>query len=394
MSTLKDKRKEYLSVKDLQKVLDSCELHLSQIDEVWPNIYIGNVAIAQNKSALLKLGITHVLNAAHSKQGSIGNQSFYGNDFVYCGIPADDSTHFDLDVYFQPGADFIHKALKSSHGKVLVHCIMGMSRSSTLVLAYLMIYHHIPLKQALQKLVQKRAIYPNKNFLALLLDLELHLAKKKKICQILWKRLVADPGMSRGFSCLSSPEGTGSRYETPPASELHRLMWTKKGTSTHMDEVQPRIYIGDMYAAKDKRALQAHHITHVLNAADGKFNVNTGTGFYRDTRITYHGVEAFDMPSFDLSPFFYPAAHFIKNALSSPTGKVFVHCAMGLSRSSTLVLAYLMIHEHRTLVEAIKDVSANRNISPNQGFLEQLRKLDKKLQCQGVPRSWSHNGRT
>lgn len=74
-------------------------------------------AVAQNKAALLKFGITHVLNAAHSKQGSIGNQSFYGNDFVYCGIPADDSTHFDLDVYFQPAADFIHKALKSPDGK-------------------------------------------------------------------------------------------------------------------------------------------------------------------------------------------------------------------------------------------------------------------------------------
>uniref|UniRef100_A0A8C5I697 Dual specificity protein phosphatase n=2 Tax=Gouania willdenowi TaxID=441366 RepID=A0A8C5I697_GOUWI len=180
-----------------------------------------------------------------------------------------------------------------------------------------------------------------------------------------------------------SPEGGGSRYQTPPASELHRLLWTKKGSSNHMDEVQPRIYIGDMYAAKDKRTLQAHLITHVLNAADGKFNVNTGPSFYRDTRITYYGVEAHDMPSFNLSPFFYPAANFIKNALSSPTGKVFVHCAMGLSRSSTLVLAYLMIHENMTLVDALKAVGANRNVAPNNGFLEQLRELDKKLHYQG-----------
>ncbi|XP_029312152.1 dual specificity protein phosphatase 13-like isoform X3 [Cottoperca gobio] len=143
---------EYLSVKDLQKVLDSCKLHLSQVDEVWPNIYIGNVAVAQNKTSLQKL---------------------------------DDSTHFDLDVYFNPAADFIHKALKTPDAKVLVHCIMGMSRSSTLVLAYLMIYHHLPLKRALQKLIQKRAIYPNRNFLALLLDLDLQLIRKKKTCQIL-----------------------------------------------------------------------------------------------------------------------------------------------------------------------------------------------------------------
>ncbi|XP_069011543.1 dual specificity protein phosphatase 13B-like [Embiotoca jacksoni] len=200
--------------------------------------------------------------------------------------------------------------------------------------------------------------------------------------------------MPRGLSCLASPEGKNGRYETPPASELQRLMWTKKGTSSHLDEVQPRIYIGDMYAAKDKRTLQAHHITHVLNAADGKFSVNTGPGFYRDTKITYHGVEAFDMPSFNLSPFFYPAANFIKNALSSPTGKVFVHCAMGLSRSSTLVLAYLMIHENLALADAVKAVGANRNICPNSGFLEQLRELDESLSRRGSSRSRSVNGRT
>uniref|UniRef100_A0A8C6WPP8 Dual specificity protein phosphatase n=1 Tax=Neogobius melanostomus TaxID=47308 RepID=A0A8C6WPP8_9GOBI len=173
------KRKEYLTVKDLQKMLDSCKSHLGQVDEVWPNIYIGNLAVAQNKTALIRLGITHIVNAAHTKQGSIGNQNYYGNDFVYLGIPAEDSTHFDLDQYFGLAADFIHRAIKSP-GKVLVHCIMGMSRSSSLVLAYLMIYERMPLKQALCCVIQKRAIYPNRNFLALLLDLDLQLMKKRK----------------------------------------------------------------------------------------------------------------------------------------------------------------------------------------------------------------------
>lgn len=185
MGAQKEHKKEYLTVKDLQRVLDSCKLDLHQIDEVWPNLYIGNVSIAQNKTALQRLGITHVLNAAHSKRGSIGDQTYYGNNFVYCGIPAEDSTHFDLDVYFKPAADFIHKALKSPDGKVLVHCIMGLSRSSTLVLAYLMLYHRLSLHRALQKVVKKRAIYPNRNFLALLLDLDLQLNRKRKTCNIL-----------------------------------------------------------------------------------------------------------------------------------------------------------------------------------------------------------------
>ncbi|KAF7646585.1 hypothetical protein LDENG_00185100 [Lucifuga dentata] len=133
----------------LELILDSCTTELTPVDEVWPNLYLGNVAIAQNRSALCKLGVTHVLNAAHSKQGSIGDQSFYGDSCIYCGIPAEDSHNFDISQYFKPAADFIHEALRNKDGKVLVHCIMGISRSATLVLAYLMLRRRLSLCSAL-----------------------------------------------------------------------------------------------------------------------------------------------------------------------------------------------------------------------------------------------------
>ena len=78
-------------------------------------------AAAQSRKTLHKLGVTHVLNAAHSKQGSIGDQSFYGDTCVYAGITADDSDHFDLSQYFKFASDFVHKGLQSKHGKVNVN---------------------------------------------------------------------------------------------------------------------------------------------------------------------------------------------------------------------------------------------------------------------------------
>uniref|UniRef100_A0A1A8J981 Dual specificity protein phosphatase n=1 Tax=Nothobranchius kuhntae TaxID=321403 RepID=A0A1A8J981_NOTKU len=172
-------------IKELEVILDSCVLELTPVDEVWPNLFIGNVAVAQNRKTLCKLGITHILNAAHSKQGSIGDQSFYGNACVYSGIAAEDSDHFDLSQHFQPAADFIHKGLKSKDGKVLVHCIMGVSRSATLVLVYLMMKKCLSLKDALRHVVQKRAIYPNRNFLSLLLKLDEQLTQKRRLCPLL-----------------------------------------------------------------------------------------------------------------------------------------------------------------------------------------------------------------
>ncbi|NXI56957.1 DS13B phosphatase, partial [Chloroceryle aenea] len=181
--------------------------------------------------------------------------------------------------------------------------------------------------------------------------------------------------------CSSPTSSAGSRapYETPSLSDLQRLFWFRGGSDNHVDQVWPNIYLGDAWAARSKTTLQSLNITHILNAADGPYSINTGAKYYKDLQIEYYGVEAFDDPSFDLSIFFYDAANFIGKALNTSGGKVFVHCAMGVSRSASLVLAFLMIHENMTLVDALKTVSAHRDICPNSGFLSQLRDLDIKL---------------
>lgn len=66
----------------------------------------------------------------------------------------------------------------------------------------------------------------------------------------------------------------------------------------------------------------------------------------------------------------------------SPPGRILVHCAVGVSRSATLVLAYLMIQHRMPLVEAIKTVKDHRGIIPNRGFLRQLVALDNALRLQ------------
>ncbi|NXJ45804.1 DS13B phosphatase, partial [Spizaetus tyrannus] len=184
---------------------------------------------------------------------------------------------------------------------------------------------------------------------------------------------------TRDSSSATSSAGSRASYETPALSDLQRLFWFRGGSDNHVDQVWPNIYLGDAWAARSKTTLRSLNITHILNAADGPYSINTGAKYYEDLQIEYYGVEAFDDPSFDLSIFFYNAANFIGKALNTSGGKVFVHCAMGVSRSASLVLAFLMIHENMTLVDALKTVSAHRDICPNSGFLSQLRDLDIKL---------------
>lgn len=167
------------------------------------------------------------------------------------------------------------------------------------------------------------------------------------------------------------------------------------------------------FMSHDKYGLWQLGITHVLNASHGKLCCKGSDDFY-GTTVKYYGVPANDLPTFDLSPFFYPAAQFIHQALTAGgrrplqerteyvtvtvcfshfdvlsrylhlAGKVLVHCAVGVSRSAALVLAYLMIHHHQSLLSSIQHVQQKRWIFPNRGFLRQLILLDQKLQNENL----------
>ncbi|KAM7226843.1 hypothetical protein CapIbe_021918 [Capra ibex] len=171
-----------------------------------------------------------------------------------------------------------------------------------------------------------------------------------------------------------------SPYQPPTLASLQRLLWVRRAAMlNHVNEVWPNLFLGDAYAARDKNKLTQLGITHVVNVAAGKFQVDTGAKFYRGMPLEYYGIEADDSPFFDLSVYFLPVARYIRSALSVPQGRVLVHCAMGVSRSATVVLAFLMICENMTLVEAIQTVQARRDICPNSGFLRQLQVLDNRL---------------
>ncbi|NXP08031.1 DS13B phosphatase, partial [Thinocorus orbignyianus] len=273
------------------------------------------------------MGVTHVLNAAHGTAYSHGGQDFYGATIDYYGVPAHDLPSFDISQFFFPAAQFIHNALNTPGG----FCLYSLWNKELSLIQ--------------PECEQEGSKMPH----------------------------------TRDSSSPTSSGGSGASYETPALSDLQQLLWLKGGFDNHVDQVWPNIYLGDAWAARNKTTLQSLNITHILNAADGPYSINTGAKYYRDLQIEYYGVEAFDDPSFDLSIFFYDAANFIGKALNTSGGKVFVHCAMGVSRSASLVLAFLMIHENMTLVDALKTVSAHRNICPNSGFLSQLRDLDIKL---------------
>ncbi|XP_065347793.1 uncharacterized protein LOC135944630 isoform X1 [Cloeon dipterum] len=152
------------------------------------------------------------------------------------------------------------------------------------------------------------------------------------------------------------------------------------------NEVYPDLFIGDMHTALCTQQLRAIGITHVLNASqkdsrpgqEPGYYVNTTAQYYRRADIEFLGVPATDSLSFDISQYFNDAAAFIDSALRIG-GRVLVHCHQGISRSATLVLAFLMMRRGMTAQDAMKTVRARRQIIPNESFLRQLVELNSRL---------------
>ncbi len=113
---------------------------------------------ASSKELLQKFGITHILTVAK------GHPAQFPHSFKYKIIPVLDMASTNLKRRFNECIEFINECL-SNGGKVLVHCFAGVSRSATIILAYMMQEHGLSYHAAIKFVKNKRAlINPNDGF--------------------------------------------------------------------------------------------------------------------------------------------------------------------------------------------------------------------------------------
>ncbi|EPS93372.1 phosphatases II [Fomitopsis schrenkii] len=141
--------------------------------------------------------------------------------------------------------------------------------------------------------------------------------------------------------------------------------------------ILPSLYLGPCSAASNKSFLENNAITHVLSIGSTPASKVEG--------VTYHRLSLTDSATSNLSKATGEACKIIDGAVSSKgkgggKGKIYVHCSAGISRSPSLVVAYLMKSRGMSLKEALGQVARARpQVSPNPGFLRQLKELDQYL---------------
>ncbi|XP_016057844.1 PREDICTED: inactive dual specificity phosphatase 27 [Miniopterus natalensis] len=233
-------------VLDLQRALvqDRQETPWNEVDEVWPNVFIAEKSVAVNKGRLKRLGITHILNAAHGTGVYTGPEFYSGLDIQYLGVEVDDFPEVDISRHFRKAAEFLDEALLTCRGKVLVSSEMGVSRSAVLVVAYLMIFHHMAVLEALMTVRRRRAIYPNDGFLRQLRELNERLMQERdEEGSVLGAEVGKAPGSAGArvhslsltveeedtASRLSSSWGTASQAPRPLALIDDQEQWEEQG---------------------------------------------------------------------------------------------------------------------------------------------------------------------
>lgn len=167
---------------------------------ILPHLYLGCRKVASSFSNLVECGITRILNCT----SSVPNKFEHLDRFTYHQIAVEDSHDVDMIARLPEAFEFIEDARVRGQ-KVLVHCNAGISRSATVIIAYLMKYYAHTVDTAFEFVKERKSnISPNFSFMGQLVEFECNLRPSP-----------SDSGI--GSSGSSPMEGCFLPFSGPPS---------------------------------------------------------------------------------------------------------------------------------------------------------------------------------
>lgn len=147
------------------------------MSKIIENLYLGNIDDVQSEKFIRENNIKLIINAAIEV-----NVPIHEDVNIIMNLQWHDSMEQPIDFCFLDYlANIINSFLKENKA-VLINCFAGISRSSTIVIAYMMKYHNMTFNNAFNYVKSKRWIVnPNPNFQIILKNYEQYLSNNKQI---------------------------------------------------------------------------------------------------------------------------------------------------------------------------------------------------------------------
>jgi len=196
--------------------LNDIEQPIFTCNKVITGLFISGIHEASDSLCLKNLGITHILCLTEFIKVKIPG-------ITYLHLPVMDTETQDMIAIFDETFEFIDQARLSS-GNVLVHCMAGISRSATVVTAYLMRKFGFSMGDSLEMVQKARPIVcPNGMFrfqLQLYEDMGYKVSGSSKAHRLYRQKVRRSPRTSPNSSCESFNISTGSETSCTPNNSI------------------------------------------------------------------------------------------------------------------------------------------------------------------------------
>lgn len=373
--------------------------------EILPNLIVGNMASAHDEDFLRRKKVHFVLNLTNEPN------RIQVDGIEYKSVPLEDDEDEDLSCQLEECYNFINKAkAASTQQAVLVHSYFGLSRTPAVVLAYLMKEKGWSLREAHEYFIARHpTARPNDGFIVQLLRYEQELGNGTVTMTLKDFYNPLGPGTStvpseRVGHMPTAAENMGARNLSPRGAEgkigsfvaATRRHMRKTSRAKAMEiksekehkyvsfyktvdayEILPNVIIGNLASAHDEEFLRRKNVYFVLNLTKEPNEVEV-------EGIEYKTVPLDDDEDEDLSGHLEECYSFISKAKAASSKKetktVLVHSYFGLSRTSAIVIAYLMKEKAWSLREAYDYfIARHPTARPNDGFIVQLLRYEQEL---------------
>ena len=157
-------------------------------------------------------------------------------------------------------------------------------------------------------------------------------------------------------------------------------------SSEDINEIIPYLFISNWNTSNKPNVIKKYNIKAVitLETIDKPKDI---IDFYKNNNIDFMYIRLYDDPNSDISKYFDITYNFIDSHIKQKKN-VLVHCMAGISRSTTIVLNYILkkkyelnyIENPYTVVDDIINYVRTKRyiINPNSGFIKQLMIQSKK----------------
>eukprot|EP00798_Chlamydomonas_sp_ICE-L_P017618 gene17618-23955_t len=192
------------------------------------------------------------------------------------------------------------------------------------------------------------------------------------------------PTFLRSLDLKALPANDALGNNSPSETQKRRTKY--QFFEKQCSKISEGLYLSGDAVAKNWETLHDNRITHVVNCVG--FICQE---YFLDKGVKYRTYFLQDTPAEDILCVLYDAFEFIDSALGTG-GRVLVHCSQGVSRSATIVIAYLMWRTGATYDDAFATVKTARGVAnPNiVGFCCQLLQWQKRRQPKAAMRVRLH----